>query len=141
MDSLTELIKSEIKKQYKTIKEFSFKTGIPMSTLNTAFPKGIETSSYELVMRICNILKIKRIYDDEVTYMNREYYDLVGKMKSLDDQGMATVKALLTVESARCKGAPINQNITVVRCAEKTDERLKKLIRQIMMEEKKKQSV
>lgn len=112
-----------------------------MSTLNTAFPKGIETSSYELVMRICNILKNKRIYDDEVTYMNREYYDLVGKMKKLDDQGMATVRALLAVESARCEGTPINQSVNVVRHAEKTDERLKKLIRQIMMEEKKKQSV
>lgn len=66
MENLTELIKAEIKRQYGSVKEFSAQTGIPMSTLNSAFPKGIESSSYELVMRVCDILKIKRVYDDEI---------------------------------------------------------------------------
>ncbi len=136
MESLTELVKAEIKRQYGSVKEFSSRTGIPMSTLNTAFPKGIETSSYELVMRVCNILQIKRIYDEEITYVNREYYDLVKKIENLDEQGMATVKALLTVENARCEGKPVVKGYNGVGHVEKTDERLKKLIREVLEEQK-----
>ena len=136
MENLTELIKAEIKRQYGSVKEFSAQTGIPMSTLNSAFPKGIESSSYELVMRVCDILKIKRVYDDEITYLNREYYELVRKMECLDDQGLATVKALLAVESARCSGKPIIQGFNGVGHVKTKDERLKDLIRELIIESK-----
>ena len=136
MESLTELIKAEIKRQYGSIKVFSDRTGIPMSTLNTAFPKGIESSSYELVTRVCSILQIKRIYDDEITYVNREYYDLVRELESLDDQGLATVKTLLNVEKARCKDKPVVKGYSGPAHVEKTDEHLKNLIRAVLAEEK-----
>ena len=136
MENLTELIKAEIKRQYGSVKEFSAQTGIPMSTLNSAFPKGIESSSYELVMRVCDILKIKRMYDDEITYLNREYYELVRKMECLDDQGLATVKALLAVESARCSGKPIIKGFNGVGHVKTKDERLKDLIRELISESK-----
>lgn len=103
MDTLTELIKAEIKRQYGSVKEFSAKTGIPMSTLNTAFHKRIEGSSYELVRRICSILHIKKICDDEITYVNGEFYDLVKSVESLDEQGLSTLKALLRYEKERCR--------------------------------------
>ena len=120
MDSLTELVKAEIKKQYGSIKGFSTRTGIPMSTLNTAFPKGIETSSYE-----------------EITYVNREFYDLVRELESLDEQGLATVRTLLTVEKNRCKDKPVVIGYRGVAHVEKTDEHLKNLIRAVLAEEKK----
>ena len=137
MDSLTELVKAEIKRQYGSIKEFSTRTGIPMSTLNTAFPKGIETSSYELVTRVCSILQIKRIYDDEITYVNRDFYDLVRELESLDEQGLATVRTLLTVEKNRCKDKPVVIGYRGAAHVEKTDEHLKNLIRAVLAEEKK----
>ena len=136
MENLTELIKAEIKRQYGSVKEFSAQTGIPMSTLNSACPKGIESSSYELVMRVCDILKIKRVYDDEITYLNREYYELVRKMECLDDQGLATVKALLAVESARCSGKQIIKGFNGVGHVKIKDERLKDLIRELIIESK-----
>lgn len=136
MDNLTELIKAEIKRQYGSIKEFSARTGIPMSTLNTAFPKGIESSSYELVTRVCKILQIKRIFDDEITYANREFYDLVCELESLDEQGLATVKTLMAVEKARCKDKPVVKGYRGLGHVEKTDEHLKNLIRAVLAEEK-----
>ena len=75
-----------------------------MSTLNTAFHKRIEGSSYELVRRICSILHIKKICDDEITYVNGEFDDLVKSVESLDEQGLSTLKALLRYEKERCKG-------------------------------------
>ena len=45
MDSITELIKTEVKKQYKSVRQFSEKSGIPYSTLSNAFSKGIGGTS------------------------------------------------------------------------------------------------
>ena len=86
------------------MKEFSTQTGIPLSTLNTAFHKRIEGSSYELVRRICSILHIKKICDDEITYVNGEFYDLVKSVESLDKQGLSTLKALMKYEAERREG-------------------------------------
>ncbi|MBQ9010761.1 MAG: hypothetical protein IJ088_15755 [Clostridia bacterium] len=135
MENLTELIRTEIRRQYGTVKEFSAQTGIPMSTLNTAFPKGIEGSSYELVTRICTILGIKSIYDEEITYVNREYYDLVRQLESLDDQGLATIKSLLTVETTRCKENAVVKAFNGVGHVTKSDERIKALIREVLEEQ------
>ena len=144
MKNLTELIKAEMKRQYGSIKEFSVQTKIPMSTVNTAFPKGIETSSYNLVKRICTILGIKHICDDEITYVNREFDDLVHQIQSLDEQGLTTIKALLDVEKARCEGKadtaghagnPSMNGHNGVSHIEKPDERIKERIREVPEDE------
>lgn len=108
MDNLTELIKSEIKRQYGSVKNFSAKTGISMSTLNTAFLKGIEGSSYELVTRICTILHIRHIDDEKIVYVNEEFYNLVTEFENADGRTLATVKSLLKFELERCKGDGFN---------------------------------
>ena len=124
MDNLTELIKLEIRKQYGSVKEFSAKTGIPLPTLNTAFYRGIEGSSYELVRRICSILHIRHICDEKITYVNGEFYDLVRSVESLDEQGLATFKALLRYEKERCEGG--NKGFNGIGHVEKRDEHIGK---------------
>lgn len=45
LDNITQLIKTEIKKQYKSVRKFSEKSGIPYSTLSNALYKGIGATS------------------------------------------------------------------------------------------------
>ncbi len=102
MDSITNLIKSEIKRQYKSLRKFSEESGIPYSTLSNALSKGIGGTAYDTVVKICDILNLKQLYDTDVALFNEEYYDLCSKLTSLDEQGVHTVNAILTLEYNRC---------------------------------------
>ena len=104
MDSLTTLIKNEIKAQYKTVSKFSEATGIPYSTLSNALAKGIGGTSYDTVVKICQTLGIKQSHDSDVVLFNNEFYDIYSKLTELDEQGVHTVCAILNVEYNRCAG-------------------------------------
>lgn len=102
MDTITTLIKNEIKAQYKTIKRFSDVSGIPYSTLSNALSKGIGGTSYETVVKICRLLNLKQINDSDIVLFNDEFHDIYSKLTHLDEQGVHTVCAVLNVEYARC---------------------------------------
>lgn len=103
MDAITELIKSEVKKQYKSVRQFSEKSGIPYSTLSNAFSKGIGGTSYDTVLKICKILKLKQVYDADLTIFNDKFFEVCSMLSELDERGVHTVKTVLTVEYNRCK--------------------------------------
>lgn len=103
MDSITELIKSEVKKQYKSVRQFSEKSGIPYSTLSNAFSKGIGGTSYDTVLKICKMLNLKQVYDADLTIFNDKFFEVCNMLSELDEQGVHTVKTVLTVEYNRCK--------------------------------------
>ena len=105
MDSITELIKSEVKKQYKSVRQFSEKSGIPYSTLSNAFSKGIGGTSYDTVLKICKMLNLKQVYDADLTIFNDKFFEVCSMLSELDEQGVHTVKTVLTVEYNRCKSA------------------------------------
>jgi len=102
MDSITNLIKTEIKRQYKSVRQFSEKSGIPYSTLSNALSKGIGGTSYDTVIRICNLLNLKHIYDADLTIFNEQFYDICQMLSELDEQGVHTVRTVLTIEHNRC---------------------------------------
>lgn len=102
MDSITMLIKNEIKAQYKTIRKFSEASGIPYSTLSNALSKGIGGTSYETVVKICRLLNLKQVYDSDIVLFNKEFHDIYTKLTQLDDQGVHTVCAVLNAEYSRC---------------------------------------
>ena len=102
MDGLTQLIKTEIKKQYKSIRQFSEKSGIPYSTLSNALTKGIGGTSYETVIKICNMLKLKQVYDADLTVFNEHCYEIIGMLLSLDERAVHTLKTIINVEYERC---------------------------------------
>ena len=103
VDSITELIKSEVKKQYKSVRQFSEKSGIPYSTLSNAFSKGIGGTSYDTVLKICKMLNLKQVYDADLTIFNDKFFEVCSMLSELDEQGVHTVKTILTVEYNRCK--------------------------------------
>lgn len=103
MDSITELIKTEVKKQYKSVRQFSEKSGIPYSTLSNAFSKGIGGTSYDTVLKICKMLNLKQVYDADLTIFNDKFFEVCSMLSELDERGVHTVKTVLTVEYNRCK--------------------------------------
>ena len=102
MDSITKLIKSEIKRQYKSVRQFSEKSGIPYSTLSNALSKGIGGTSYDTVIKICQLLNLKQAYDADLTIFNDQFYEICTMLAALDDRGVHTVKTILSVEYNRC---------------------------------------
>lgn len=105
MDSITELIKNEIKRQYRSVRKFSEVSGIPYSTLSNALAKGIGGTSYETVVKICKILDIKQAIDSEIVLFNNRFHDIYEKLTVLDEQGLHTVNTVLTMEAERCRNS------------------------------------
>ena len=110
MDSITLLIKNEIKAQYKSIRKFSEESGIPYSTLSNALSKGVGGTSYDTVVKMYKLLNIKQSYDEDIVLFNNKFHDIYSKLTMLDEQGLHTICAVLDVEYARCtntNGNPI----------------------------------
>ena len=104
MDKITQLIKAEIKKQYKSVRQFSEKSGIPYSTLSNALTKGIGGTSYETVIKICKLLGLKQAYDVDLTVFNNHCYEICSMLAALDEQAVHTLKTILNIEYQRCTG-------------------------------------
>ena len=102
MDTITQLIKSEIKKQYKSVRQFSEKSGIPYSTLSNALSRGIGGTSYETVVKIYKILNLKQAYDTDLTVFNDQSYKICSMLAVLDERAVHTIKTILSMEYERC---------------------------------------
>lgn len=62
--SLGEYLKLEIKIQYKTLRNFSELTGIPMTTLQSALKTDCKNTSFSLMGKIQNALHIYIVYNE-----------------------------------------------------------------------------
>ena len=102
VDSITKLIKTEIKRQYKSVRKISEESGIPYSTLSNALSKGIGGTSYDSVIWICKLLNLKQAYDADLTIFNDQFYEICSMLAALDERGVHTVKTILSVEYNRC---------------------------------------
>ena len=102
MDKITKLIRSEIKKQYKSVHKFSEKSGIPYSTISNALSRGVGGTSYDTVIKICNILNLKQAYDVDLTVFNEHCYEILTNLSALDEQAIHTLKIISKNEYERC---------------------------------------
>ncbi len=103
MDVLTNLIKSEIKRQYKSVRNFSAISDIPYSTLANSLSKGVGLTSYETVSRIMTTLGINPIVNkNKLTFYCDRFYDINEMLAKLDAKGLHTVETILNVEYERC---------------------------------------
>ena len=57
----SEILKKEILKKYKSVRQFSMEMEIPYSTLVTALERGIEGMAYGTVIRMCDRLKLNPV--------------------------------------------------------------------------------
>lgn len=56
-----EILKTEILKQYKSVRQFAIEMEIPYSTLVTALDRGIEGMAYGTVIRMCDKLNLNPV--------------------------------------------------------------------------------
>ena len=56
-----EILKQEILKQYKSVRQFAMEMEIPYSTLVTALDRGIEGMAYGTVIRMCDRLNLNPV--------------------------------------------------------------------------------
>lgn len=56
-----EILKKEILRQYRSVRQFSLEMNIPYSTLVTALERGIEGMAYGTVIKICDKLSLNPV--------------------------------------------------------------------------------
>ena len=103
MDNLTKLVRDEITRQYRSVRQFAFAVDIPLSTINSALHNGVGGSSFDTVMRICKILGIKAMSIDAALYLTDDTEKLLTQYAKLDDYGRHTISSVMQVEYDRCK--------------------------------------
>ena len=154
MDELTRLIHDEIMQQYGTLQAFINQTGIKYSTMTSAFIRGIGGSSYVFVTRVCRILGLKRLFDEEIPEMSREQFRLAKEMEGLDAAGMEAIRSKIQEEKERCKAEKeAKQQAKAMKSLKKAEkasmvvrsldgdgivsenERIKQLIREVLAEQ------
>jgi hypothetical protein len=102
VDNLTRLVQEEIRRQYKSVRQFSFAVDIPLSTINSALHNGIGGSSYDTVLQICNALGIRAIQAEDPVYLTDDMQTLLDQYEALDNYGRHTVNSVAKVEYDRC---------------------------------------
>lgn len=102
MKKMTQLIKTEIKKQYKSVRQFSEKSGIPYSTLSNALSKGIGGTSYETIVKICDMLNLNQVDNKNSVVLNEGCCEICAMLSALDETAVQTVKKVLNAEHKRC---------------------------------------
>ena len=115
LDELTLLIKAEIKKQYKSIRQFSAAIDVPQTTVISAIKKGVRGTAFETVVKMCNALSIKLSLNSG-KYLDKEKSELLNIFSELDGRGKHAVKTVCTVEMLRCRNIPV---MTIAQALEK----------------------
>ncbi|GFI61097.1 LexA repressor [Clostridiales bacterium] len=100
-------LKAIILSKYKTLKEFSDYSGIPSSTLSSAFNRGIEGMAIEKVIKICDLLNIDiKTFEPidttpfEIT-LTPKHKKLILSYDKLDSHGKEMVDFVLEKEYLR----------------------------------------
>ena len=104
MQNLSSIISEEIKKQYKSIRQFSIASGIPQTTLVSAVKYGISGTAYETVVKICSLLHIKLVNYDTHIVMTDDVINMINMFNALDEKGEHAVMAFMTMEFERSNG-------------------------------------
>ena len=95
MDNLTTIVRDEISRQYRSVRQFAFAVGVPLHN-------GVGGSSFDTVMQICKTLGIKAMADDAAFYLTDDTEQLLTQYAKLDDYGRHTVASVMQVEYERC---------------------------------------
>ncbi len=110
MDVLTQMIKTEIKNQFKTVRNFSQQIGIPQTTISSILKNGVGGTGYETIIKICRTLNIQLVNYEMPIHIDETAIKIINAYNALDEKGKHTVKAIIMVESERCKNGESEHN-------------------------------
>ncbi|MBQ4526936.1 MAG: helix-turn-helix transcriptional regulator [Clostridia bacterium] len=105
MNELASVIEQQIKKQYKSIRQFSLVSGIPQTTIVSAIKNGVCGTAYETVIKICELLHIELVNYNTHLVMTNDVINMVNMFNSLDEKGEHAVMAFMAMEFNRCNGS------------------------------------
>ena len=74
--------------------------------------KGIGGTSYETVIKICNLLNLKQAYDVDLTVFNEHCYEICRMLSCLDEHALHTLRTILKVEYERCTADKVNEGVS-----------------------------
>ena len=92
MDKLTNIVRDEISRQYKSVRQFAFAVGIPLSTINSAL---------DTVVQICRTLGICALGEENI-HLTEDTQRILDQYAKLDDYGRHTIASVIQVEYDRC---------------------------------------
>ena len=105
MPTTEEKLKELILSTYGSVRKFSMTLDMPYSTIDTIFKRGIENSSLENVMRICDALSLSvdelaagRLIERNIHNHSNEEDELIHLFRKLNKEGCAYI--LQTVRMA-----------------------------------------
>lgn len=101
MVELAKIIEEEIKKQYKSVRQFSKVSDIPQTTIVSAIKNGVSGTAYETVIKICKLLNIELINYDTHLVMTDDVIDMIKMFNALDEVGHHAVMAFMSMEFNR----------------------------------------
>lgn len=101
MVELAKIIEQEIKKQYKSVRQFSKVSDIPQTTIVSAIKNGVSGTAYETVIKICKLLNIELINYDTHLVMTDDVIDMIKMFNALDEVGHHAVMAFMSMEFNR----------------------------------------
>lgn len=113
MDELTMTIKNEIKRKYKSVRQFAAAIDVPQSTIISGLRKGIGGMAFDTVVKMCSALGIKLSMNSGV-FMDKEKSELLEYFGELDDRGRYTVRAVCNVELLRCRNVPVTSVVAAL---------------------------
>ena len=105
MNELVSIIEREIKKQYKSVRQFSAISGIPQTTIASAMKNGIGGMAYETVVKICELLHIELVNYNTHLVMTNDVINMVNMFNNLDEKGEHAVMAFMSMEFNRCNSS------------------------------------
>lgn len=110
MDSLTQMIRTEIKKQFKTMRSFSQQIGIPQTTISSILKNGVGGTGFDTIIKICRTLNIQLVDYEIPIHIDDTVIKIINTYNTLDEKGKHTVKSVMMVESERCKNGRIEHS-------------------------------
>ena len=102
MDNLTQMIMTEIKRQYKSVRKFSQVINIPQTTLASALKNGISGTAYETIVKICKTLDIQLVNYQFPLHVDDNALKMLDIYNKLDEKGRHTIHTILKMEYERC---------------------------------------
>ena len=97
MDNLTRIVKTEISRQYKSVRQFAFAVNIPLSTINSALHNGIGGSSFDTVVQIVGYCKTEEEFSRRTLGgVIRKYFEnsYLGAVSALVEEEKISVDEL-----------------------------------------------
>lgn len=101
MDSLTEKVLFEIKRQYKSVRNFSHVIDIPQTTIATALKKGLPRSSFSLVLKICDNLNINIVDNKYPAILDDTALKILDIYNKVDEKGKYAIETVVKMEYDR----------------------------------------